>query len=460
MPTRSSTRQQQLSRRLKRLAPKALKGLGREIAQTSIDRALTYTDDDGATEIMPILLAPAVVSKADLAYLHRLVLVLYSAVYKTAEARRTDPAVREILPLAPREEEWLDLAPKERAPLIGRFDLNVDPARGAKSAQLLEFNGCAIGGLHYGPAASATVLERVVPLDPALSLAMPGSMTDAWLDHCRAHKKALGKKGDRLHIVWLEDRAWETGITEGPTLVAQLTREGHKAAVCDPRDLVAEGGEILHDGEPVDIVYRAIELRDLLAIEDETGPLVALREAVRQNRVLSPLQGDLDHKSILEIWSSKRFAKLFTPAERTLLRRHVLWTRLVSARRTDDPAGKDVDLPTYVKKAKAKLVLKPLRACGGEGILIGKDTAPRVWNKAVDASVDGTEPAIVQTYIKSATIDSPVVRGGAGKVRHEKHFTTFGLYASPTTLGILGRAAPFPVVNVSRGGGILGVLIG
>lgn len=458
MPTRprTATRQQQLSRRLKRLAPGALKALGREIAQTSIDRALTYTDDDGATEIMPILLAPALLSKADAAYLHRLVLVLYSAVYKTAEARLTDPAVREILPLGEREEEWLRLAPKERAPLIGRFDMNVDPAVGARSAQLLEFNGCAIGGLHYGPAASAAVLERVVPLDPAMKAAMPGSMTAAWLDHCRAHSKKHG----RLHIVWLEDRAWETGITEGPTLVEQLTREGHKAAVCDPRDLVAEGGEILHDGEPVDIVYRAIELRDLLAIEDESGPLVALREAVKQNRVLSPLQGDLDHKSILEIWSSKKFAKLFAPAERTLLARHVLWTRLVSARRTDDLDGKDVDLPAYVKKAKGRLVLKPLRACGGEGILIGKDTSQREWNKAVDASVAGTEQAIVQRYIKSATIESPVVRGGAGKVRHEKHFTTFGLYASPTTLGILGRAAPFPVVNVSRGGGILGVLIG
>lgn len=456
MPTRSSKRQQQLSRRLKRLAPKALKELGREIARTSIDRALTYTDDDGATEIMPILLAPAVVSKADLAYLHELVLVLYSAVYKTAEARLTDPAVREILPLGEREEEWLRLAPKERAPLIGRFDLNVDPAKGARSAQLLEFNGCAIGGLHYGPAASAAVLERVVPLDPSLSLAMPGSMTDAWLDHCRAHSKKTG----RLHIVWLEDRAWETGITEGPTLVAQLTRDGHKASVCDPRDLVAEGDQILYDGEPVDIIYRAIELRDLLAIEDESGPLVALREAVKQNRVLSPLQGDLDHKSILEIWSSKRFAKLFTPAERRLLARHVLWTRLVSARTTDGLDGRTVDLPAYVKKQRRKLVLKPLRACGGEGILIGKDTSQRAWDKAVDASVAGTEQAIAQAYIQSATIESPVVRGGAGKVRHEKHFTTFGLYASPTTLGILGRAAPFPVVNVSRGGGILGVLIG
>ncbi len=424
---------------------------------TSVERALTYTSDDGKTQIMPILLAPALLSRADVTYLHELVLVLYTAVHKTARARLIDAEVREILPLGEREEEWLRLAPDAPAPMVGRFDMNVDPALGARSAQLLEFNGCAIGGIHYGPAASATVLERVVPLDPELRLAMPGSMTDAWVEHCRAHTRARGRTGDRLHIVWLEDRAWETGITEGPTLVDQLVREGHKAAVCDPRDLTIVGDQIHHDGEPIDIAYRAIELRDLLAIEDETGPLTALREAVKRNIVLSPLQGDLDHKSILEIWSSKRFSHLFSPAERRLLARHVLWTRLVTARTTDSLDGKDVDLPAYVKKQRMKLVLKPLRACGGEGILIGKDTSQTAWDRAVARSVSGKEQAIVQRYIKSATIDSPVLRGT--KINHERHFTTFGLYASPTTLGFLGRGAPFPVVNVSRGGGLLGILI-
>ena len=471
-----AARQKQLSARLRRLAPRDLKALGKEVMATSVERALTYTSDDGKTQIMPILLAPALLSRADVKYLHALVLALYSAVHKTARARLTDAGVREILPLGEREEEWLRLAPDEPAPMVGRFDMNVDPALGARCAQLLEFNGCAIGGIHYGPAASATVLERVVPLEPSLRLAMPGSMKDAWIDHCRAHTRSQGpasqtaqrrrrrrggrsrgRTGDRLHVVWLEDRAWETGITEGPTLVEQLVREGHKAAVCDPRDLTIVGDEIHHDGEPIDIAYRAIELRDLIAIEDETGPLTALREAVKQNIVLSPLQGDLDHKSILEIWSSKRFSRLFTPAERRLLARHVLWTRLVTARTTDSLDGKDVDLPAYVKKQRTKLVLKPLRACGGEGILIGKDTSQAAWDRAVARSVSGKEQAIVQRYIKSATIDSPVLRGA--KINHERHFTTFGLYASPTTLGFLGRGAPFPVVNVSRGGGILGILV-
>lgn len=451
-------RQTKLSRALTKLDKTALKALGKDVAAASAACALSYTSDDGATKTMPILLAPALLGTADAKYLHGLVLVLYSAVQKTAAARLTDPDVRAILPMSDREEAWLRLAPTTPAPLIGRFDMNIDPTKGARSAQVLEFNGCAIGGLHYGPAASATILERVAPMGTA-KLAMPGSMTDAWLDQCRAHKASLGRTGDSLHIVWLEDRAWETGITEGPTLVERLTREGHRAAVVDPRDLAIVDGEICHGGVPIDIAYRAIELRDLLAIEDESGvdSLDVMRKAVERNLVLSPLAGDLDHKSLLEIWSSKKFAHLFSATERKLLARHVLWTRMVTDRRTDDPRGRDVDLGKFVRANKNKLVLKPIRACGGEGILIGKDTSQSAWDKAVKRSLSGKDLAVAQQYIKGATIDSPVVRGT--RIVHEKHFTNFGLFASPKTLGVLGRAAPFPVVNVSRGGGVLAVLL-
>lgn len=81
---------------------------------------------------MPILLAPALLTRADAKYLHALALALFRAVEITARARLHDPAVRAILPLAEREEEWLRLAPAQPAPLIGRFDLNVDPRLGAR----------------------------------------------------------------------------------------------------------------------------------------------------------------------------------------------------------------------------------------------------------------------------------------------------------------------------------------
>lgn len=441
---------------LARMPPAALRALGRDVAQTALDRALTYTSDDGETCVMPLLLAPALVSRADAAYLHRTCVTLLGAVRTTALARRTDPSIRELLPVLPGEDDWLALAPTALAPFVGRFDMNIDPVRGARAGNLLEFNGCAIGGIHYGPTTSETVLRHVVPLD-RVAARMPESMSEVWLEVMTDHTRALGRPTTKLSVVWLEDRDWLSGITEGPTMAAYLRARGHHAAVCDPRELELRGGEITLRGTPVDIAYRGIELRDLLLIEAETGPLTVLREAVRRNQVMSPVEGDLDHKSLLEVWSSDRFAKLFTAAERAVFRRHVLWTRLVTARTTDDPDGRTIDLPAYASKRRTQLVLKPNRACGGEGILVGRDTPARTWDRAIDRSVRGGEPAVIQRFIRGATIASPVVRGR--RIVHERHFTNFGLFASAHRLGILGRAAPFRVVNVSRGGGILGVLI-
>jgi len=436
------------------MSPAALRALGRDVARTALDRALTYTSDDGETVVMPLLLAPALVSRADAAYLHRTCVTLHSAVRKTALARRHDPAIRELLPVLPGEDEWLALAPEAPAPFVGRFDMNVDVARGARSAQLLEFNGCAIGGIHYGPATSETVLQHVVPLDGAVKARMPESMSEVWIDVLGDHARALGRSA--LHVAWLEDRDWDAGITEGPTLAQYLCRAGHHARVADPRELELRGDEIVLDGRPLDIAYRGIELRDLLLIEAETGPLTVLREAVRRNRVMSPLEGDLDHKSLLEVWSSPRFARRFSAAERAVFRRHVPWTRLLGERFTDGPDGRRVDLPAHAQRHRARLVLKPNRACGGEGVLIGRDTPATRWERAIAAALRGEVPAVVQTWIPGATLRSPVLRGG--RVELERFYTNYGLFAGARRLGILGRAAPFPVVNVSRGGGVLGVL--
>lgn len=443
-------------RQLHARGPAGLRKLQGEVVDLARANALTYTQDDGTTEVMPILLAPTFLSTADVVYLQKLCRTLVGAFEKTARARRTDADLRAILPLEPDEEEWLSLDPPRPGPLVSRFDLNIDPARGgARRADLLEMNGCAVGGIHYGPATSQTVLPHVADETPRRRVRLPGSMSEAWLDLMRAQARRLGRR--ELHVVWLEDRDWEVGITEGPTLVERTRGVGLHASLADPRELKIVRGEIMLGRRPVDIVYRAIELRDILAIEREHGTLHAMREAVRLGRVLSPIQGDLDHKSLLEVWSSPRFAHLYSPAERAAMRRHVPWTRLLGERRTEGPNGRPVDLPAFAHRRRAGLVLKPNRSCGGEGILIGRDTAQATWDRAVARGVRGTAPAVVQSLVRGATLESPALR--RGQVVLERHYTNYGLLSSTRRLGVLGRAAPFPVVNVSRGGGVLGVLV-
>ncbi|HEU5061274.1 MAG TPA: hypothetical protein VFU21_32305 [Kofleriaceae bacterium] len=446
--------QEDIVRRLGALGPAGLRQVRERVMELSRACELTYTQEDGTTEIMPILLAPAVLARADQAYLHRICRVLTGAFERTAAARRTHPLVREVLPLEPAEEEWLRLSPRRPGPVVGRFDLNVDPARGgARTAALLELNGCAVGGIHYGPATTDTVRSelRALGLPP---LRPSAAMSDVWLEICRAHARRLGRRG--LSLVWLEDRDWEAGITEGPTLVRRLEEMGHPASVCDPRELSIRRGELHLGRRRVDVVYRGIELRDILLVEEEAGTLHALREAVRRGQVLSPIEGDLDHKSLLEVWSSQRFARLFSAAERAVFRRHVPWTRLLGERFTDGPDGRRVDLPAHAQRHRTRLVLKPNRSCGGEGILIGRETPAAVWERAIAAALRGEAPAVVQAWIPGATLESPVLRGG--RALRERYYTNYGLLTSPRRIGVLGRAAPFPVVNVSRGGGVLGVL--
>ena len=74
-----------------------------------------------------------------------------------------------------------------------------------------------------------------------------------------------------------------------------------------------------------------------------SGPM---RTLFRQNRVVSSISAELDQKSIFELFTDPALAeRLFTVEERQVMRRHVLWTRLVSraahhvaARRAHRPA--------------------------------------------------------------------------------------------------------------------------
>ena len=51
--------------------------------------------------------------------------------------------------------------------------------------------------------------------------------------------------------------------------------------------------------------------------------------------------------------------------ERQVFRRHILWTRILSDRRTLLPDGQNGDLLPYVRREYESLVLKPNRNYGG-----------------------------------------------------------------------------------------------
>ena len=132
-----------------------------------------------------------------------------------------------------------------------------------------------------------------------------------------------------------------------------------------------------------------MRLRELIALEKEIGrPLDAMRLLFRQNRVVSSIVGDFDHKSAFEILTDPKLSEQYFGADdRRLFRRHVLWTRLLVDRRTTLPHDKEGDLLDYARRNRELLVLKPNRAYGGTGVMLGPATEQAEWEQALQKAV-------------------------------------------------------------------------
>jgi uncharacterized circularly permuted ATP-grasp superfamily protein len=146
------------------------------------------------------------------------------------------------------------------------------------------------------------------------------------------------------------------------------------------------------------------------------------------------------------------------PEERQVFRRHILWTRVMADRRTLLPHGETGELLKYVRKEQEILVLKPNRAYGGEGVLLGHLLSAAEWEAAIEQAISG-ESWVVQRLASIPVSEFPVVAAD-GSVHVEPFYTVMGFAPTKYGLSILGRASQRQVVNVAQRGGMCAVLVG
>ena len=220
-------------------------------------------------------------------------------------------------------------------------------------------------------------------------------------------------------------------------------------------------GEVWYGDSPVDIAYRDYEVRDLIALEqEERVDVEPLRVLFRENRIISSLAGEFDHKSSWELLTDPKFGKYFNPDERQVFKRHVLWTRLVYDRRTMLPDGSTGDLLEFVRDEREILVLKPNRSYGGDRVILGHLITQPEWEAEIELALkDPVNPWVVQRLAAIPVSEFPVLDGD-GTVDVEPFYLVMGFAPTKYGLAILGRASQKQVVNVAQRGGMCGVLIG
>ena len=445
-----------------------LAALPGRLRAAAIERHLIYLRD-GHPEPVRIFPRPLTVLPDHLAYVQSVSVTILNALKRLPDLYLRDPAVREILQLPPDEEAWFhecwSACQRESDPVFGRLDAVADftSPMWKDSLRFVEPNLTGVGGLHLVPTTEGIVADVVVPelqtLDPGLELAPGHDIRELLMQEMLDHLEALGRP--RRNIAFLEPMQAGSGPDEQDALARYYhERYGLKILHADPAELTEREGVVYLRDDPVELAYRDYEIRDLLALEAEGVDIGPVRTLFRENRIVSSITGDFDQKSCFEVLTDPALLRTYFHAEeRQVFRRHILWTRILSDRRTDLPDGTEGDLLEYVRRERESLVLKPNRAYGGSGVAIGPSLDPREWEEKIAAALADPERWVVQQLTSLPVSEFPVI-GPDGTMVIEPFYVVMGFAASRYGLSILARASQKQVVNVAQRGGICAVMVG
>jgi hypothetical protein len=443
-------------------------GLIRSIRREAEERHLVY-QRDGVDEIIRLLPTPITLRPDQLGYTHYVSQTLLNCLKRLPDLYFSVPEVRDLLRVTPVEEEWLKEcwtpAHREANPMFSRFDAVVDysKAEWKDSIKFMEPNLTGIGGLHISPTSMEVLADLVVPAllvqDSTIRLQLAEDIRDLLLQDLLEHLDEIGRPEGQ--IVLVDPKYSIDGPDEMEALVEYYKeRYGHSLLHADASELRLKGDEVYYGDARVDLAYRDASVLDLIDIASEGVDIAPMRALLRQNRVVSSIAAELDQKSCFEVLTDPVLADRFlTEAEQQVMRRHVLWTRILSDRRSTAPDGKEVDLLEYARNNRERLVLKPNRSYGGEGVLIGPGVEQGEWESGIERALTDQNDRWVMQETAEIPVKSFHVLDDSGRLHVEPFYVVMGIAPSHYGVAMLVRASPGRVVNIAQGGGTCAVMV-
>lgn len=442
--------------------------LMKQVREESARRHLIYLRD-GQEEVVGLFPLPLTALPDQLTYLHYVTLTVQNALKRMTDLYFQDFAVREVLRIPAEEEAWLldcwGASQRENNPIFGRLDAVIDftSPMWKNSLRFMEPNMSGIGGLYLVPTAERVVADTILPelmkQDGDLELELAADIRELLMQAIREHLEAIGRPA--RNICFVEAKYAGSGIDEQEDLARYFHDQyGLKIMHADPRELSLAGEEVTYGGDVVDLVYRDYTVADLLVLAAQGGDVSPMRSLLKQNRVISSIAAELDQKSCWEVLTDPKITERhFSADERQIFRRHILWTRIVSDRKTTTPDGRERGLLEFARQERETLVIKPNRAYGGEGVLIGSAATQPQWDAAIELALADSNRWVVQQLATIPVSEFPVV-GPDGQVHTEPFHVVMGFAPTQYGVAILGRASQKQVVNVAQRGGMCVVFVG
>lgn len=396
------------------------------------------------------VLRPRFITHAQYDLLRDATSIVGEAIQRAGQAVLDDPALLALFGLTDAEHTLLAIDPGYAgAAAFGRLDGFL--AADASTCHFIESNLESPAGIAYDEALGE-MFEDTAPMQHFRTAydaqALPVRQGLQAILRDRYHESG-GSGSPRVAIVDLPGIVTASEFTH---LAARFSAAGMPTVVATTDDLRYDGGRLYAGAERVDLVYRRVLLHELLAQHDLNHPLLRAY-ADRTVCVVNPFRTKPVHtKLIMALISDETgpCAGLFSPQMQTALSQHVPWTRIVAAG-TTRYNGERVDLLRFAVHQREQLVLKPNDEYGGSGVLLGWQTAPAAWERALEAATHA--PYVIQERVPLPVETYPTWSAAAGLRYESRYVDADPLLFGTTPLGCLTRIAAVELLNVSAGGG-------
>jgi hypothetical protein len=303
------------------------------------------------------------------------------------------------------------------------------------------------------------VVPELMGIDPRIRLTAQPDMRELMAQELIDHLEAIGRPMGAIALI--DPKFEQDGPDEQDKLATEFhNRHGLTVVHVDPSELRLRNGEVYCGDTRIDVGYRDYSVLDLEEAARKGVDIEPMRVLFRENRMVSSIAAELDQKSCWEVLTDPKLAQPhFSPEERQVFRRHILWTRILSDRRTTNARGEAVDLLVFTRREREGLVIKPNRSFGGKGVVVGPAVTQTEWEHAIDAALrDPNDRWVVQEVAPIPVREFPVVAADGG-VHEEPFYLVMGFAANRYGVSIMTRASQKQVVNVAQRGGVCAVMV-
>lgn len=376
--------------------------------------------------------------------------VLMRAFRKVYRALHDAPEIRAVLRLAPEDEAILAIDRQPFEPdTIARIDGFLAPDG---RFRVIEYNAESPGGIAFGDTLSA--IFKTLPIWPAFARRFPTRTYDGLGNTLHellsAHRAGLGREEVGHPTIGVVD--WRTAPTrrEFEICAERFSNEGYPSRVIDPSELSFDGHRLRAGDFEIDIVYKRVLVKDLLANGGMRHPLVQALKAGAITCASGFGVHLLYRKELFALLHDPRLRPRFDSEESDAIRRLVPWSQIVRDGECTHPDGA-TNLREFVRANRTRLVLKPTAEYGGTGVVLGWLVDQTTWERAYEAALLDT--SLVQERVTLGREVFPQREGEALAFRDFYADINPYIWGGTRSEGFGCRLAAGELLNVTAGGG-------